>query len=102
MINAIAQATLGIGSSTKTSLVQCNVGDKSPVLLCALLPDKTESCPLNLEFDEAEEVIFSVIGPRSVYLTGYFVGNAGRFNQNDDNTYPFVDLVLKNLSHLTL
>lgn len=85
----ISQATLGIGSSTKTSLVQCNVGDKSPVLLCALLPDKTESCPLNLEFDEAEEVIFSVIGPRSVYLTGYFVGSAGRFNQNDDNTESY-------------
>ncbi|KAF5946395.1 hypothetical protein HYC85_016623 [Camellia sinensis] len=80
----ISQATLGIGSSTKTSLVQCNVGDKSPVFLCALLPDKTESCHLELEFEEADEVVFSVIGPRSVYLTGYYLGNGRHSNLNDD------------------
>lgn len=80
----ISQATLGIGSSTKTSLVQCNVGDKSPVFLCALLPDKTESCHLELEFEEADEVVFSVIGPRSVYLTGYYLGNGQHSNLNDD------------------
>ncbi|KAK2985234.1 hypothetical protein RJ640_015942 [Escallonia rubra] len=66
----ISQATLAIGASEGKSLVQCNVGDKSPVLLCALLPDKTESCQLDLEFEEADEVMFSVIGPRSVFLTG--------------------------------
>ncbi|GMP61803.1 hypothetical protein CsSME_00024125 [Camellia sinensis var. sinensis] len=80
----ISQATLGIGSSTKTSLVQCNVGDKCPVFLCALLPDKTESCHLELEFEEADEVVFSVIGPRSVYLTGYYLGNGRHSNLNDD------------------
>ncbi|THF99755.1 hypothetical protein TEA_005392 [Camellia sinensis var. sinensis] len=80
----ISQATLGIGSSTKTSLVQCNVGDKSPVFLCALLPDKIESCHLELEFEEADEVVFSVIGPRSVYLTGYYLGNGRHSNLNDD------------------
>ncbi|XP_074349064.1 peptidyl-prolyl cis-trans isomerase FKBP43-like isoform X3 [Apium graveolens] len=71
----ISQATLAIGSSKKTSLVQCNVGNKSPVLLCALLPDKAESLQLNLEFDEHEEVLFSVIGPRAVHLTGFYAGN---------------------------
>ncbi|XP_059651547.1 peptidyl-prolyl cis-trans isomerase FKBP43-like [Cornus florida] len=80
----ISQATLGIGSSTKKSLVQCNVGDKSPVFLCALLPNKTESCHLDLEFEEADEVLFSVIGPRSVHLTGYYVGNSRHSNLNDD------------------
>ncbi|KAK9273135.1 hypothetical protein L1049_017942 [Liquidambar formosana] len=70
----ISQATLGIGSATDKILVQCNVGDKSPVLLCSLLPGKTESCPLNLEFEEADDVMFSVIGPRSVHLTGYYLG----------------------------
>lgn len=80
----ISQATLGIGSSTKTSLVQCNVGDKSPVFLCALLPDKTESCHLELEFEEADEVVLSVIGPRSVYLTGYYLGNGRHSNLNED------------------
>ncbi|KAL6965012.1 peptidylprolyl isomerase [Sarracenia purpurea var. burkii] len=80
----ISQATLGIGSSPKKSLVQCNVGDKSPVFLCALLPDKTESCHLDLEFEEGDEVLFSVIGPRSVHLTGYYLGNGRHSNINDD------------------
>lgn len=84
------QATLAIGTSANKSLVQCNVGDKSPVLLCALLPDKTESCQLDLEFEEADEVVFSVIGPRSVHLTGYYVGNSNSRNLKiDDESYPF-------------
>ncbi|KAM7512074.1 hypothetical protein LguiB_010949 [Lonicera macranthoides] len=81
----ISQATLAIGSSAKKSLVQCNVGDKSPVLLCALLPDRTESCQLDLEFEEADEVVFSVIGPRSVHLTGYYVSNSRNLKLDDDS-----------------
>lgn len=81
----ISQATLGIGAASKKSLVQCNVGNKSPVLLCCLLPDKTESCTLSLEFEEVEEVIFSVIGPRSVHLTGYYLGNGRHSNFNEDS-----------------
>ncbi|KAM3322937.1 peptidyl-prolyl cis-trans isomerase FKBP43 isoform X1 [Capsicum chacoense] len=80
----ISQATLGIGSAETKSLVQCNVGNKSPVFLCALLPNKTESCHLDLEFEEAEDVVFSVLGPRTVYLTGYYVGNSRRANVNSD------------------
>lgn len=80
----ISQATLGLGSSTTKSLVQCNVGNKSPVFLCALLPDKTESCHLDVEFEEDDEVIFSVIGPRSVHLTGYFLGSGRHSDPNDD------------------
>ncbi|KAK3011907.1 hypothetical protein RJ639_011057 [Escallonia herrerae] len=81
----ISQATLAIGASEGKSLVQCNVGDKSPVLLCALLPDKTESCQLDLEFEEADEVMFSVIGPRSVFLTGYYVDNHRRLKPIDES-----------------
>ncbi|XP_052197109.1 peptidyl-prolyl cis-trans isomerase FKBP43-like [Diospyros lotus] len=84
----ISQATLGIGASTKKCLLQCNVGDKSPVLLCALIPEKTEYCHLDLEFEEADEVIFSVIGTRSVHLTGYFLGNS-RPSNLDDNTESY-------------
>lgn len=80
----ISQATLAVGTSAKKSLVQCNVGDKSPVLLCALLPDKTESLQLDLEFEETEDVIFSVIGPRGVHLTGYYVGGCRNSNFQDD------------------
>lgn len=79
---------MAIGPSKQTSLVQCNVGDKSPVLLCALLPDKSESLQLNLEFDEGEEVLFSVIGPRGVHLTGFYTGDGRNFN--DNNSYPFL------------
>ncbi|XAR63166.1 Peptidylprolyl isomerase [Bertholletia excelsa] len=80
----ISQATLGIGSATNKSIVQCNVGNKSPVFLCALLPDKTESCHLDLEFEEADEILFSVIGPRSVHLTGYYLGSCRRSDLDDD------------------
>nr|GMD71596.1 peptidyl-prolyl cis-trans isomerase FKBP43-like [Ipomoea batatas] len=66
---------MGIGDSTTRSLVQCNVGNKTPVFLCALLPDKTESCHLDLEFEEEDSVVFSVLGPRSVHLTGYYLRN---------------------------
>ncbi|GAB4851978.1 hypothetical protein Ancab_016169 [Ancistrocladus abbreviatus] len=82
----ISQATLGIGTSTKRSLLQCNVGEKSPVLLCSLLPDKAESCHLELEFDEVDEVIFSVIGPRCIHLTGYYLGKASRHGYVDDDS----------------
>ncbi|KAJ4718953.1 Peptidylprolyl isomerase [Melia azedarach] len=82
----ISQATLGIGTAPEKSVVQCNVGNKSPVFLCSLFPEKTESCQLNLEFEEADEVVFSVIGPRSVHLTGYFLGTSGRhYNINDES-----------------
>ncbi|KAI3796653.1 hypothetical protein L1987_39332 [Smallanthus sonchifolius] len=81
----ISQATLAIGTATLKSVVQCNVGDKRPVLLCALLPNKTESLQLDLEFAEAEDVIFSVIGPRGIYLTGYYVGHNRHSNMQDDS-----------------
>ena len=64
------------------------MGKKSPVLLCSLLPGVLESCHLELEFDEVEEVIFSVIGARSVHLTGYYVGNVRQLGGIDES-YPF-------------
>ncbi|CAA0809710.1 Peptidyl-prolyl cis-trans isomerase FKBP43 [Striga hermonthica] len=69
----ISQATLGIGDATISSTVQCNIGTRSPVMLCVLMPGKTEAFHLDLEFEEADDVVFSVIGPRSVYLTGYYL-----------------------------
>ncbi|GMG98907.1 hypothetical protein Nepgr_000747 [Nepenthes gracilis] len=82
----ISQATLGIGSAIKKTVVQCNVGNKSPVLLCSLLPDRAESCHLELEFEEVDEVIFSVFGPRSVHLTGYYLAKTQRpVNAEDDS-----------------
>ncbi|KAK6162506.1 hypothetical protein DH2020_002347 [Rehmannia glutinosa] len=89
------QATLGIGEATKKTVVQCNVGNRSPMLLCVLLPTRTESCNLDLEFEEADDVVFSVIGPRSVYLTGYYVQRPGKGSSygSDDDKYDnsFID-----------
>ncbi|KAK3036142.1 hypothetical protein RJ639_031723, partial [Escallonia herrerae] len=45
----------------------------------------TESCQLDLEFEEADEVMFSVIGPRSVFLTGYYVDNHRRLKPIDES-----------------
>ncbi|KAL6007224.1 hypothetical protein ACLOJK_032720 [Asimina triloba] len=84
-----AMATLDYGPSLKKCVVQCNVGKKAPILLCALLPDKIESCPLNLEFEEVEEVVFSVLGPKSVHLTGFFAGPGRSFNQDGDDTESY-------------
>ncbi|AEE75184.1 FKBP-type peptidyl-prolyl cis-trans isomerase domain [Arabidopsis suecica] len=85
----LSQATLGHGTATNRSILQCNVGNKSPLLLCVLTPDKVDSCQLNLEFEETDEVIFSVIGPRSVHLTGYFLGRSTGFRPNDDESESF-------------
>uniref|UniRef100_A0A6N2NGF2 peptidylprolyl isomerase n=1 Tax=Salix viminalis TaxID=40686 RepID=A0A6N2NGF2_SALVM len=72
----VTQATLGLGSSEERCILQCSVGHKSPIFLCSLLPGKAESCTLNLEFSD-ELVAFSVIGPRSIHLCGYFDSEKG-------------------------
>lgn len=78
---------MGFGESSKSSVVQCNVGNRSPVLLCVLLPGRMESSHIELEFEEADDVVFSVVGPRSVYLAGYYVRQSGHSNGRSD-TYP--------------
>ncbi|VFQ75745.1 unnamed protein product [Cuscuta campestris] len=85
----ISQATLGIGSARTKSLVQCNVGNKTPLFLCALLPEKTESCHLDLEFEEDGEVVFSVLGPRSAHLTGYYVSKSSYTHLGGSDTESF-------------
>jgi len=71
------QATLGIGSSKDKSILQCASGHKSPVFLCSLIPNRIESCPLNLKFDIDDLVAFSVIGSRSIHLSGFFAADDG-------------------------
>ncbi|KAL3626885.1 hypothetical protein CASFOL_029290 [Castilleja foliolosa] len=89
----ISQATLGIGGPTKRNVVvQCKVGNRIPVLLCSLIPSQTESCHLELEFEEADDVVFSVIGPKSVYLTGYYVCKIQQYNPQSDTESYGVDI----------
>ncbi|KAJ6825485.1 peptidyl-prolyl cis-trans isomerase FKBP43-like isoform X1 [Iris pallida] len=84
----ICQATLGTGTSSTKSVVQCNVGSKSPILLCSLVPDAAETCRLELEFEEDEEVVFSVLGQKSVHLSGYYIGAPGRnFDCDEIDSY---------------
>ncbi|KAJ1271214.1 hypothetical protein BS78_06G111500 [Paspalum vaginatum] len=74
----LTQATLGLevgkggNAGGKKCVLQCSVGNKDPVFLCVLVPDQSETCHLELEFEE-EEVTFSVIGPRSIHLAGYYI-----------------------------
>ncbi|KAK8618146.1 hypothetical protein V6N13_116016 [Hibiscus sabdariffa] len=81
----LSQATLGMGDGVQKSIVQCNVGNRMPVFLCSLFPDKAECCQLNLEFDESDEVVFSVIGPRTVHLTGYYLFSTSIHHHNDES-----------------
>ncbi|CAN1180544.1 Peptidyl-prolyl cis-trans isomerase FKBP53 [Linum perenne] len=74
----ITQATLGLGSSKERSILQCSREHDSPIFLCSLLPGKTESCSLLLEFKD-ELVAFSVVGKRSIHLSGYFVADEGDY-----------------------
>ncbi|GFP90651.1 peptidyl-prolyl cis-trans isomerase fkbp43 [Phtheirospermum japonicum] len=69
-----------------------NVGKRSLVLLCALLPNKTESCHLDLEFEEPDDVVFSVIGPRSVYLICYYIQKIRQSNTPSDTESYGMDM----------
>ncbi|XP_059304926.1 peptidyl-prolyl cis-trans isomerase FKBP53 isoform X1 [Lycium ferocissimum] len=83
----VSQATLGNGSTNKKCIVQCKVGDKEPIYVCSFLPEKLETCPLNLEFEEDEDVTFSVIGSHSVHLSGFFYGESEDCCGNGSDDY---------------
>ncbi|WVY94421.1 hypothetical protein V8G54_033509 [Vigna mungo] len=81
----ISMATLGLGTATAKSTLQCNVGNRSPVYLCSLYPGNAESLQLNLELEEVDQVLFSVVGPRSIHLCGYYLATARNANLIDDS-----------------
>uniref|UniRef100_A0A0A9CZ30 peptidylprolyl isomerase n=1 Tax=Arundo donax TaxID=35708 RepID=A0A0A9CZ30_ARUDO len=85
----LTQATLGNevgkvgkGAGGKKCVVQCSVDNKDPVFLCVLVSEQSETCHLELEFEE-EQVTFSVIGPRSVHLAGYYIVDAYEEDMGD-------------------
>ncbi|KAM7473176.1 hypothetical protein LguiB_020419 [Lonicera macranthoides] len=73
------QATLADRSGlwTSRSVVRCAVGSKPPVFICSLSIGEVASCKLDLEFEEKDDVVFSVKGPRGVHLAGYFLNSTG-------------------------
>ncbi|CAL9226791.1 unnamed protein product [Arabidopsis halleri] len=86
----VTQATLGAGLSKEKSVIQCSIGDKAPISLCSLLPNKIECCPLNLEFDDDDEPVeFSVTGDRSIHLSGfleYYEENEDDYEHDEDDS----------------
>ncbi|KAG1334270.1 peptidyl-prolyl cis-trans isomerase FKBP53 [Cocos nucifera] len=83
----LRQATLGNGKGEKKSVLQCNVGNKSPILLCSLIPNVSETCHLELEFEEDEEVVFSVLGQMSVHLSGYYLSSNTHAAGDETDSY---------------
>lgn len=84
---------MGVGSAPAKGRLQCNVGNSSPVYLCSLSSEMNESMQLNLEFEEADDVVFSVIGPRSIHLCGYYLGSGRRSNMIEES-YPCFNFVV--------
>ncbi|KAL6838976.1 hypothetical protein ACP4OV_031203 [Aristida adscensionis] len=85
----ICQATLGNCDAGARTVLQCNVGSKIPIKLCSLNPKLAEMCHLEIELEEVDDVVFSVIGPSSVHLSGYYVGARSRCNVGDDESESY-------------
>ena len=93
---ATVQATLGSGSGKEKSVIQCSIAGNTPIYLCSLLPNKTECCPLNLEFEDDDETVeFSVTGDRSIHLSGFLeeYDDGEEYEQDEDDSYPLLVLL---------
>ncbi|CAM6094931.1 unnamed protein product [Calypogeia fissa] len=79
----LSQATLGLDAKGKErTVVKCKVGDGPELLLCSLTPGVSESCFLDLLFDQ--DVVFSVAGSTSVHLVGYYMPLDDDDEEDDD------------------
>ncbi|KAG0543112.1 hypothetical protein BDA96_02G161900 [Sorghum bicolor] len=85
----ICQATLGNCDAAARTVLQCNVGNKIPIKLCSLNPKLAETCHLEIEFEEVDDVVFSVIGQSSIHLSGYYVRASSRSNVGDDESESY-------------
>ncbi|RZC57787.1 hypothetical protein C5167_005087 [Papaver somniferum] len=83
------QATLGKGRNENRCIVLCSVGGRDSVNLCSLRAENNESCVLDLDFDEDTEVYFSVDGPLSVHLTGYYREKRKSSKNADEDEYEY-------------
>ncbi|KAI3918223.1 hypothetical protein MKX01_041543 [Papaver californicum] len=83
----VSKATLGIVLSEGRSAVQCRVGNKCPILLCSLRPRTKESCSMDVEFNEDEDVVFEVIGPTTtnVHLTDFYLAKSTTHGESEFN-----------------
>ena len=80
---------MGSCDAATRTVVQCIVGNKKPIILCSLNPKLTEMCHLEIELEEVDEVLFSVLGQSSVHLSGYYLRPGRRGNAGEEDSYPF-------------
>ncbi|WVZ83162.1 hypothetical protein U9M48_030335 [Paspalum notatum var. saurae] len=85
----ICQATLGNCDAAARTVLQCNVGNKIPIKLCSLNPKLAEMCHLEIELEEVDDVVFSVIGQSSIHLSGYYVRASSRSNVGDNESESY-------------
>ncbi|KAJ1289118.1 hypothetical protein BS78_02G140600 [Paspalum vaginatum] len=85
----ICQATLGNCDAAARTVLRCNVGNKIPIKLCSLNPKLAEMCHLEIELEEVDDVVFSVIGQSSIHLSGYYVRASSRSNVGDDESESY-------------
>lgn len=65
------------------TVVKCKVGENPELLLCSLTPGVSESCALDLLFDQ--DVTFTVSGATSVHLTGYYMPIEEPYSSEEDD-----------------
>nr|CAB3486344.1 unnamed protein product [Digitaria exilis] len=85
----VCQASLSNFDAGGRTVLQCNVGNKIPIRLCSLNPKLAEMCHLEIELEKVDNVIFSVIGPSSIHLSGYYVRSSSRSNIGDDESESY-------------
>ncbi|RCV11171.1 hypothetical protein SETIT_2G165700v2 [Setaria italica] len=85
----VCQATLSNCDAAGRTVLQCNVGNKIPIKLCSLNPKLAEMCRLEIELEEVDDVVFSVIGQSSIHLSGYYVRASSRSNVGDDESESY-------------
>uniref|UniRef100_M8BXH5 peptidylprolyl isomerase n=1 Tax=Aegilops tauschii TaxID=37682 RepID=M8BXH5_AEGTA len=59
-------------STAERTMVQCIVGNSAPIIICSLNPGLVEMCHLELEYQENDEVHFSVLGIHHIYSSFHF------------------------------
>ncbi|CAN6181828.1 unnamed protein product [Urochloa humidicola] len=85
----VCQATLSNCDAAGRTVLQCNVGNKIPIILCSLNPKLSEMCHLEIELEEVDDVVFSVLGQSSIHLSGYYVRASSRSNAGDDESESY-------------
>ncbi|XP_019233076.1 PREDICTED: peptidyl-prolyl cis-trans isomerase FKBP43-like [Nicotiana attenuata] len=96
----ISQATLGERSGLwkSRSIVRCAIGSQPPISICSLCKE-IHCCQLDLEFEEFDDVVFSVVGPRGVHLAGYYLSSRETTSKSTGTDELGVDLYGEDISN---